>query len=164
MHPRILDNLYNATEEDLLYGIGQLGVPDGPASPLIHIHYRHWSRRKLDIVRASLRDGITLTIEQSIAGSHALHIATHECISVQVRTGDHTSVLRAPAWDAHLTDIEEEVVRQFIADQRACDGHVLLLQTPVWDLLCGFDTSGNVIRIGDVTPRTAPIPGESTTE
>ena len=46
MNPRILEELYDATEEGLLYGIGLLALPDQQPTPFVHIHYRDWSREK----------------------------------------------------------------------------------------------------------------------
>jgi hypothetical protein len=38
MNQDVLEHLYQATEEDLLYGIGTLPVADSVALPLIHVH------------------------------------------------------------------------------------------------------------------------------
>ncbi len=39
-----LPALYNATTEDMLFGIGQLAVGDCPPVAYIHIHYPDWGR------------------------------------------------------------------------------------------------------------------------
>jgi hypothetical protein len=45
-----LQDLYDATEEDLLFGIGLLDLPDQAPAPYIHVHYCGWSREKLEVV------------------------------------------------------------------------------------------------------------------
>ena len=65
MNHRILKTLYDATEEDLLYGVGLLALPDQEPAPFIHVHYRDWSREKLEIVRESFRGGLVLTFSRA---------------------------------------------------------------------------------------------------
>lgn len=113
MNHRILEDLYRATEEDLLYGIGLLALPDQDPAPIIHIHYRNWSREKLEIVRESFRGGLVLTFSCQTGGTRDLHISTRERVAMRATEGDHTSILRAPAWDAHLGGIDDQVVRRF---------------------------------------------------
>ena len=158
MSHRILESLYDATEEELLYGVGLLALPDQEPAPFIHIHYRDWSREKLEIVRESFREGLILTIGRSIAGVRDLHVSTRERIDIQTTQDGHTSVLRAPAWDARLEGIAEHVVQRFQTGwQRLC-GFLLLMQTPVWEFLTAVNDTRDSTHIGHVTPRSFPVP------
>ncbi len=158
MNHRILEDLYDATEEDLLYGIGLLGLPDQEPAPFIHIHYRDWSREQLEIVRESFRGGLVLTLSCRAEGTRDLHVSTRECVAVQAREGDHTSVLRAPAWDAHLEGIDEQVVSRFEADRRRCGVFLLLMQTPEWESLSVVDDADRSPAVGTVQRASFPIP------
>ena len=97
MNQRVLEDLYDATEEDLRYGVGLLALPAQEPTPFIQIHYRDWSRVKLEIVRKSFRAGLVLTISCQAKGTRDLHVSTRECVAVQATEGNHTSMLRAPA-------------------------------------------------------------------
>ncbi len=158
MNHRILEDLYDATEEDLLYGVGLMALPDQEPAPFIHIHYRDWPRQKLEIVRESFRSGLVLTFTCQTEGTRDLHVSTRERVAVQAREGDHTSVLRAPAWDAHLEGIDGQVVRQFEADRRRLGGYLLLMQTPAWEFLTAVDDTCDSTHVGRVMPRSFPMP------
>ena len=118
MNHRVLEDAYRATEEDLLYGVGVLALPGQEPAPFIHIHYCDWSREKLEVVRESFRAGLVLVFSDRQNGIHDLHISTRERVAIQAQQDGHTSELRAPAWDAHLEGIDEQVVRRFEADRR----------------------------------------------
>ena len=158
MNQRILEDLYDATEEDLLYGVGLLALPDQVPAPFIHIHYRNWSREKLEAVRESFRAGLAVTIGKPVGGVCDLHISTCEQIGIQAEQDGHTSVLRAAAWDAHLEGIGEQVVRRFEADWQRLGGFVLLMQTPAWEFLAAVDDTCDSTHVGRLMPRSFPIP------
>ena len=158
MNQRILENLYDATEEDLLFGVGLLALPDHKPAPFICIHYRSWSREKLKIVRESLQGGLVLTFSRRAEGTCDLHVSTRECVAVQATEGDHTSVLRAPAWDAHLEGIDDQVARRFEADRQRCAGFLLLVQTPEWEFFTAAYEAGNRTIVGPVGQRSMPMP------
>ena len=158
MNHRALEDLYDATEEDLLYGVGLLALPDQEPAPFIHIHYRDWPRAQLEIVRESFRGGLVLTLSSRTEKTRDLHVSTRECVAVQATEGDHTSVLHAPAWDAHLEGIDEQVVRRFEADRQRCAGFLLLVQTPEWEFFTAAYEAGNRTIVGPVGQRSTPVP------
>ncbi len=84
--------------------------------------------------------------------------STRECVAVQATEGDHTSVLRAPDWDAHLEAIDEQVVRRFEADRRRLGGYLLLIQTPEWEFSTVAYEAGNRTIVGPVGQRSTPMP------
>ncbi len=158
MNHRILEDLYDATEEDLVYGIGLLALPDREPAPYIHIHYRDWSRRKLEVVRESFRGGLVSTVTEPVNGFCDVHLSTRERIGIQAERDGHTSVLRAPAWDAHLTRIDEHVARRFDADSRRYGGFLLLVQTPEWEFLAAVANARGETTLGTVQPRSMSVP------
>jgi hypothetical protein len=46
---------------------------------------------------------------------------------IQRREGEHTSVLRAPAWDAHLAEVEDRAFRLLDANRQRYGGFLLLI-------------------------------------
>ncbi len=158
MNHRALEDLYDATEEDLLYGVGLLALPDQEPAPFIHIHYRDWSREQLEIVRESFQAGLVLTFSCRAEGARDLHVSTRECVAVQATKGDCTSVLRAPAWEAHLEGINEEVVRRFEADRQRYGMFLLLVQTPEWEFFTAAYEAGNRTIVGPVGQCSTPVP------
>ena len=159
MNHQILENLYDATEEDLLYGVGLLALPDQEPTPFIHIHYRSWSREQLEIVRESFRGGLVLTFSRRTDKTRDLHVSTRECVAVQATGGDHTSVLRAPAWDAHLAGIDCDVVQRFESDRMRLAGFLLLMQTPDWEFLSAVNDATGRVPIGPIRRRSFNVPG-----
>ena len=158
MNHRILEDLYHATEEDLLYGIGLLALPDREPAPYIHIHYPDWTRRKLEVVRESFKVGLILTSMTRADGRRDLHLGTRQTISVQAEQDGHTSMLRAPAWDARLSQIDASVVGQFETDRQRYGGFLLLVQTPEWEFVTvvADTTGGDTHR--PIVPRSFPPP------
>ena len=59
MDNNILDGLYEATAEDMLFAIGLL-LTEGIPAPYIHIFYRAWTREQLEVVGESFKSGLTL--------------------------------------------------------------------------------------------------------
>ena len=158
MNHRILEDLYHATEEDLLYGIGLLALPNKEPAPCIHIHYRGWSREKLEIVRESFRAGLILTSMTRADGASDVRISTRERIGIQTQQDGHTSMLQAPAWDARLAEINERVTRQFEAGSRRYGGFLLLMQTPKWEFLAAVSEACGETTLGPILPRSLPVP------
>ncbi|UCF34756.1 MAG: hypothetical protein JSV78_05515 [Phycisphaerales bacterium] len=158
MNQDVLEHLYEATEEDLLYGIGTLPVADSVALPLIHVHYRHWSREKLIVVRASFESGLDLVIGEPSCGCREMRLSTREQVSVQVKEDGHTHVLRSLAWDACLEGVAEHVVRRFEQDCHQAHGYVLLMQTPAWEFLTAVERACGRTHVQPITTRAYPCP------
>ena len=158
MNHRVLEDLYDATEEDLLYGIGLLALPNEEPAPCIHIHYRGWSREKLEIVRESFDEGLILVCGTRADGRRDLYLGTRQTISVQAEQDGHTSMLRAPAWDARLSQIDASVVGQFETNRRRYGGFLLLVQTPEWEFFTAADDGSGQARSGEIVPRSMPVP------
>ena len=153
-----LRELYESTEEDLLFGIGLLALPDREPAPFIQIFYRDWSREKLEIVRESFKSGLILVSAERKAGLHHFYIGTRETVALQQKRGEHTSVLRAPAWDAHLADVEEQALQLFEINRRSRRGFLLLLQTPEWEFLTAVDEASPDTTVGPIRERSFPMP------
>ncbi len=77
---------------------------------------------------------------------------------MQARQHGRTGVLRAPAWDAQLSNIDPAIVRRFQADRARVGGFVLLVQTPEWEFLTVVEGSGVRCAVGSITPRSLPMP------
>lgn len=158
MTRQTLSDLYDASQEDLLYGIGRLELPDGPSVPLIQIHYGGWSREQLLVVRKSLASGLVLTIRHRDSDTYDLHLSTREQVTIEAADGDHTSVLRAPAWDASLQRVADQVIVQFTAQRRRHGGYLVLLLTPAWEFLAAASDESPRVRTAPLMPRSYPIP------
>lgn len=79
-----LRDLYEAIEEDMVYGVGLLVEPGQPTAPMIQVYYANWSREMLEIVRQSLTGGVSLSITPSTGHTVDLHLATRERIALQI--------------------------------------------------------------------------------
>jgi hypothetical protein len=158
MNQRILEDLYDATEEDLLYGVGLLALPEQEPAPFIHIHYRDWSREQLEVVRESCRGGLVLTFSRRAEDTRDLHLSTRERIGIQASESGRTSALHAPAWDAHLTGVGKQVVRRFESGRRRCGGFLLLMQTREREFLTAVDDLTSRTAVGVIQPRALPGP------
>ncbi|MCK4516679.1 MAG: hypothetical protein KAU31_15570, partial [Spirochaetaceae bacterium] len=90
-------------------------------------------------------------------GTRDLHVGTRERIGIQAKQDGHTSVLRAPAWDAHLEGVDEQVVRQFETDRRRIGGFLLLVQTPEWEFLTAADDSTHTAIVVSIRPSTISL-------
>lgn len=156
-----LKQLYEATEEDLRFGVGLLDVPGRGQVPFIQIHQPGWSREMLEIVRESFRDGLTRTETTNASETVDLYLATRQRIVIQAENRGQTGVLRAPAWDARLSNIDPAIVRRLLADQARHGGFVLLVQTPEWEFLVAVHREGTRCDIGPIGPRTLPIPAQA---
>ena len=158
MNSQDLDKLYQATGEDLLFAIGALLVPGQEPAPYVHILSRDWPRQKLEVVRESFRDGLILVNGKRSRGGYDLYIGTRETIALQANDGGHTSVLRAPAWDAHLPEVNEEAVQLFEANLKRAGGFLLLVQTPEWEFLSDVDDDHGKTTVGPIARRSMPMP------
>jgi hypothetical protein len=148
-----LKQFYESTEEDLIYGIGLIQLVDAESTPFIYIHYRDWSREKLEVVRESFQGGLILVSAERKPGQHHVYIGTRETIAVQQAGDEHTSILRAPAWDAHLADVAGGAFRLFKAHRERRGGFLLLVQTAEWEFLTAVDDVDHRTFVGIILPR-----------
>jgi hypothetical protein len=111
-----LGQLYESAGEDLPFGIDTIQLQDLKLAPIVQIHHKDWSRLELEVVRESFRDGLILTSGKRHTDERDLYIATRQRMAIQADHGGDTSVLRSPAWDAHLAKVEERVFRVFEAE------------------------------------------------
>ena len=91
-------------------------------------------------------------------GLHHLYIGTRETIALQQTEGEHTSVLKAPAWDAHLADVEDRAFRLFEINRKRHGGFLLLLQTPEWEFLTAVEDPDDRTSVGPIQERSLPMP------
>ncbi len=158
MTPRSMDPLYHATAEDFAFGVGLLALPDVEPAPLIQLHYPGWSRAQLVLVCQVLRRGLSLIISEPAHNHCDLHLSSVERAALKARCGDHTSVLRAPAWDAHLPGIDSDVIRQFQVNREPIGGYLLLLQTPAVECLLAINDPTGAVMLGSIRPRSFAVP------
>lgn len=155
------DQLYAASEEDILFGIGHLATADRGFVPYIHLHFPAWDRARLEAVHAAFRGGISLVVKPAADGTQRLFLATRERVAVQIGQAGQTSALEAPAWDAALDDVAPSVVRHFEADRQRLGGFTLLLQTPDWEFLTAVHDMPDPLEPGPITDRCFPTPPEN---
>jgi hypothetical protein len=156
MMKNLLRQLCDSTEEDLIYGVGLIQLTDADPAPFIHIRYRSWSRERLEVVRESFQGGLILVSAERKPGQHHVYIGPRETIAIQQREGGHTSILRAPAWDAHLADAENRASWVFEANRKHCGGFLLLVQTPEWEFLTAVEDADDRTIVGVIWPRSMP--------
>lgn len=120
-----LGRRYESPEEDRIYGVGLIQLTGAESTPFVHVHYCDRSRAKLEVVREWFQGELILISTERKRGQHHVSIGTREMIGVQQREGAHTSILRAPAWDAHLVSVEDRAFRRFEADRRRHGGYRL---------------------------------------
>jgi len=156
-----LKQIYDATEEDLRFGVGLLDVPGRGQVPFIQIHQPGWSREMLEIVRESFQDGLMLTETTNASGTVDLYLATRQRIVIQAENRGRTGVLRAPAWDARLSNIDPVIALQFQTDRARHGGFLLLVQTVEWEFVVAVHREGTRCDIGPISPRTLPIPAQA---
>ncbi len=161
MHNRDLQSLYDTTEEDLRYGIGLLAIPGRGPVPLIGVHYSDWPWDKLEMIRLSLHEGIVLSKNAKADGKFDIHLATRHKIVIQSECRGHTSVLRAPAWNAHLTGVDAKVFRRFEDGRRKCGGFLLLVQAGEWEFTALVNDGGRRPQVGPIMPRSDTPQGDA---
>ena len=157
MNPIDLDKLYEAISEDLLFGIGVM-LTETTSAPYIHIFYRDWTRQQLEVIRESFKGGLTLTLCSPKYGKCDLYLATREKIVLQADEDGHTSVLRGPAWDARLENVEASVVRQFEANRKCYGGFMLLIQTLEAEFPASVTDADGRTVVGTIRLRSLPTP------
>ena len=158
MNNKHLEDLYRATEEDMQFALGLLELPGLQPRPYIHFHYRHWTREMLEVVRESFTDGLILESGKRKQGQHDLFLSTCERIVLQAKENGHTSVLRAPAWDACLADVDGAAVERFEANRAHCGSFVLLVQTLAWEFLTTVHDLRGTAVTGPIQRRVMPVP------
>jgi len=158
MNSRDLENLYEATGEDLLFAVGAMLTPGQGPAPYIHIFYPGWSRAKLEVVRESFRDGLILVSGRRPNGLRDLYLGTRKKLALQASNGQDTPVLRAPAWDARLAQVNDEAVHLFEANRKRSGGFLLLVQTLEWEFLTAVDDASTGTTIGPIEKRSRPMP------
>ncbi len=161
MHNRDLQSLYDTTEEDFRYGIGLMAIPGRGPVPLIGVHYSDWPRDKLGIIRQSFHGGIVLSTKAKADGDFDVHLATRQKIVVRSEHDGHTSVLRAPAWNAHLTGVDATVVRRFEDRRRKCGGFLFLVQAGEWEFTALVNDGGRRPQVGPIMPRSDTPQGDA---
>jgi hypothetical protein len=149
----MLHRLYDASAEDMRYGIGTVDLGTCPPAPIIMIQYGNWSREKLEVIRDSFRSGITLSSSERKSGVHHIHLATREVLTFEHAEGEHTSVLRAPAWDAHLASVEGSAFRVFDECRRQRGGFLLVTQAGGWEFMTAVDGMRDRAIVGTMLPR-----------
>ena len=157
MNKSILKAMYEASEQDLTYGIGLVGV-EGAALPvpMIQCFYRGWSEEMLRVVAKTLRGGVELSLKPD-----QVYLATRERIEGREYDGRDTSILRAPAWDARLEHPDPEAVQLFDAHSDALAHFVLILQTPEWECATIVHKPTGETQVGSVQPPTLTAPPNS---
>ena len=145
-----------------IIAIGLLALPNLEPAPYIHFHYRNWTRGMLEFVRESFTDGLILGSARRKRDKCDLVLRTREQIALQVKENGHTSVLRAPAWDAHLAEVDEAVVDKFEANRARYGSFVLLVQTTEWEFITTvYDPRGTTVT-DRIQRRIMPMPMAST--
>jgi hypothetical protein len=155
---RPLRQLYDATEEDMKFGIGVINLGTGPPAAIISIEYDNWSRLNLELVREAFKPGIILVSAQRTPSLQVAYVATRERLSIQHTLGEHKSLLRAPAWDARLLDIDNAAFGVFDIHRQRRGGFLLLLATREWEFLTAVDEVKNQAIVGGILPRTTEVP------
>ncbi len=161
MHNRDLQSLYDTTEEDFRYGIGLMAIPGRGPVPLIGVHYSDWPGDKLAIIRQSFHGGIVLSTKAKPDGDFDVHLATRQKIVIRSEHNGHTSVLRAPTWNAHLTGVDAKVVGRFEDGCRSRGGFFLLLQAGAWEFTTLVNDGDRQPVVGAIIPRSAPTQGDA---
>jgi hypothetical protein len=157
MNPSLLRQLYDASAQDLLYGIGLLGVEGSSVPlPMIQCFYRDWPEEMLRVVADTVRSGVELSIKPDF-----IYLATRERIEGREYDGQDTSILRAPAWDARLENPAPEAVRLFGAASDALAHFVLVLQTPEWECVVLVHLPTGATRVEPLRRPTLPTPPQA---
>jgi hypothetical protein len=85
-----------------------------------------------------------------------VYIGTRETIAIQQAEGKRTSILRAPAWDADLADVEHRAFRLFEANRKRRGGFLLLVLTREWEFLTAVEDADDRTIVGAILPRLVP--------
>lgn len=149
-----LKTMYEASEQELRYGIGLLGTEDMVMPvPMFLCFYRDWTQETMGAVATALKGGVEL----SFSSDH-VYLASRDRIEGREHHGTDTSILRAPAWDASLENPDPHAVRRFDAHSDALGYFLLILQTPDWECVTIVHKSSGATQVGAVQPPKLPAP------
>jgi hypothetical protein len=158
MKPENLEDLYRSIEEAVFYGIGTFILPGRDPVAYVHVHYPDWPRDHLELVRESFAPGLVVRTDEHADGTADLIVATREQVTIQTDEDGETFVLRGPAWDVCLENVDRGVLRDFDALRRRRGGFFLLLQTPAWEFPTSVPFREGRVHVGDILPRVLPMP------
>jgi len=143
--------LYQATEQDLRYGLGVFVSPEGQI-PVIQIHQPAWPRELLMAVREALADGIELVCQAAPDGTAQLHLSARQQVELRCQRDGQTFVLQAPAWDAQLAGIAPQVAADFLAGCQRLGRYQLVLATPAWSCQISVRYPSGGTQLGAIEP------------
>ena len=151
-----LNSAYESTAEDLRYGIGLLVDAHRRSTPIIAVRYASWPPPKLEVVRESFVDG--LTVDHKIVDSDTVdvYVATRQEISLQSTAKGHTHVMRAPAWDARLAAVAPQVVWRFVDNRRQIGGFLVLVQAGCRQFTTYVDDRNDQTVVGPIEDSPSP--------
>jgi len=152
-----LKALYDASAQDLRFGIGLMAHEKCEHIPVICIHYTGWPREVQEAVRDSMRSGVKLNCCQRDDGLFDLFLETRERAQLAGCDGDHTGIIRFPSWDARLEGIEPAVLLQFDKGRKMLGRFLLIVQTDEWAFQVEVSDCG-ANWVGKIEPRWAVIP------
>ena len=155
-----LTELYDASAQDLRFGIGVMVGADDEQLPVISIYYATWPKEMLEVVRESMRCGITLDRVQRRDGLVDLILATRERSEVHARDHQQTEVIRFPSWDTRLEGIESNVVEHFDRGRQLLERFLLIVQTDRW-MFESVVTMDGTIKMSHLQAASIRIPYES---
>ena len=112
-------------------------------------------------MRQSFHEGIVLSKKANGVDGFEVHLATRQKIVVRSDHHGHTSVLRAPAWNAHLGCVDPEVVQRFEDGRRKCGGFLLLMQAGEWEFTTLVNDGDRPPMVGPIVPRSDPTQGDA---
>jgi len=157
----LLHSAYESTAEDLRYGIGLMVDADRRTTPIIAVRYENWPPGKLEVVRESFVDG--LTVEHKIVDSETVdvYVATRRKISVQSTGGGHTHVMHAPAWDARLAAVDRRSFTVFDDRRRHGGGFLFVVTTGCRQFMSYVDDRNNHTMVGPIVDCQNPPPADN---
>ena len=71
---------------------------------------------------------------------------------MQATKDGQTSVLRAPAWDAHLARVDSQIFASFEAERQQTGGFLLLVQAKAGEFLSVIDDAKDRTLVGAILP------------
>lgn len=152
-----LKALYDASAQDLRFGIGVMATDNGEHAPVICIHYANWPLDILESIRESMASGITLNRVERNDGSFNLILSTIERAVVQAMDRHQTDIIRFPSWDARLEGIEAGVLEQFDKGYELLGRFLLIVQTNRW-MFESVVMGDGTLKMGNIQPKSVSIP------
>lgn len=152
-----LRDLYQAAAEDVVFGMGLMPVSAAQSAPYFHFFYRDWAREMLEIVGESFGAGLTLAASERTPGRLDIFVATRERVAVHGFRDGETTILRAAAWDAQLSDVDAQAFRRFDGERIRNGRYLVLMQTPEWEFLTSVNLDDST-NIGAILLRVLPLP------